>query len=56
MEVYRDSGAVDLRVLDAFEQLAGFRLPQTYRALLSAHNVGLLYKPMDSTQTARWQS
>jgi hypothetical protein len=38
MEIYRDSGTVDPRALDEFEQLVGFRLPTTYRVLLSAHD------------------
>jgi hypothetical protein len=38
IEIYRDRGQIDIRELNEFEQLIGYRLPQTYKDLLSKHN------------------
>ncbi len=38
IEIYRDSGPVDPRLINEFEKMTGYRLPISYRELLMAHD------------------
>ncbi len=37
-DIYRDHGAMDQLLLDAFERKTGLRLPTKYRELIRKHN------------------
>lgn len=38
VQIYRDSGPIDISIIEAFEKKAGYCLPQSYRVLISSHD------------------
>lgn len=38
VEIYRDKGEVDIKIIEEYEKLIGYKFPKKYKSLLSKHN------------------
>ncbi len=38
VEIYRDEGEVDIKIIEEYEKLIGYSFPKEYKSLLSKHN------------------